>query len=214
MSSNCPGINLEPGLGTYGNKIEHLSLYAHVVHTTAKQLISRRRKNENVYKMSKHEKCTCKACKNAVFHCQICKFVRFLLPSSLWLLKLPNGLRVVQFVNCISLKGLSGSHALRTKNIPRVLSFGAFTFSERKTCIVLSMFVSPAIHGSYEFGRIAYHQYVNIYAVHQLCVSSAIVSRSVRDVRVVSSHSRVVSQCSTVLDKDEIRLNYIQALRK
>ena len=106
MSSNRPGINLEPGLGTYGNKIEHVSSCAHVVHTTAKQLISRRRKNENVYKMSKHEKCTCKACKNAVFHCQICKFVRFLLPSSLWLLKLPNGLRVVQFVNCISLKGL------------------------------------------------------------------------------------------------------------
>ena len=30
-----------------------------------------------------------KACKNAVFHCQICKFVGFLLPSSSWLLKLP-----------------------------------------------------------------------------------------------------------------------------
>ena len=60
------------------------------VHTTAKQVISRRRKNENVFKMSKDEKCTCKACKNTVFHCQICRFVRFLLPSSSWLLKLPN----------------------------------------------------------------------------------------------------------------------------
>ena len=39
--------------------------------------------------MSKDEICTCKACKNTVFHCQICKFVRFLLPSSSWLLKLP-----------------------------------------------------------------------------------------------------------------------------
>ena len=29
------------------------------------------------------------ACKNTVFHCQICKFVGFLLPSSSWLLKLP-----------------------------------------------------------------------------------------------------------------------------
>ena len=47
--------------------------------------------NENVFKMSKHEslRCTCKACKNTVFHCQICKFVGFLLPSSSWLLKLP-----------------------------------------------------------------------------------------------------------------------------
>ena len=28
--------------------------------------------------------------KNTVFHCQICKFVGVLLPSSSWLLKLPN----------------------------------------------------------------------------------------------------------------------------
>ena len=39
--------------------------------------------------MSKDKKCTCKACKNTVFHCQICKFVVLLLPSSSWLLKLP-----------------------------------------------------------------------------------------------------------------------------
>ena len=54
------------------------------------QVISRRGKNENVFKMSKDEKSTCKARKNTVFHYQICKFVGFLLPSSLWLLKLPN----------------------------------------------------------------------------------------------------------------------------
>ena len=42
--------------------------------------------------MSKDEKCTCKACKNTVFHCHICKFMGFLLPSSSsWLLKLPKG---------------------------------------------------------------------------------------------------------------------------
>ena len=39
--------------------------------------------------MSIDEICTCKACKNTVFHCPICKFVGFLLPSSSWLLKLP-----------------------------------------------------------------------------------------------------------------------------
>ena len=89
MCSNYLGIKLEPALGTLEDKIEHLSSYAHVVHTTAKQVISRRRKNENVFKMSKNEKCTCKACKNAVFHCQICKSVGILLPSSSWLLKLP-----------------------------------------------------------------------------------------------------------------------------
>ena len=42
-------------------------------------------------KCQKNEKCTCKACKNTVFLGQICKFVRFLLPSSSWLLKLPSG---------------------------------------------------------------------------------------------------------------------------
>ena len=67
-----------------------MSSYAHVVQTTEKQVISRRRKNENVFKMSKEGKCTCKACKNTVFHCQICKFVGFLLSSSSWLLKLPS----------------------------------------------------------------------------------------------------------------------------
>ena len=66
-------------------QIDHLSSYAHVVHTTVKQVIP---KNENVFKMSKDEKCTCKACKNNVCHCQICKFVGFLLPSLSWLLKL------------------------------------------------------------------------------------------------------------------------------
>ena len=69
--------------------MEHLSSSARVVHTIAKQVISRCRKNENVFKMSTDEKCTCKACKTIVFHCQICKFVGFLLPLSSWLLKLP-----------------------------------------------------------------------------------------------------------------------------
>ena len=39
MCSNYPGIKLEPALGTEGDKIEHLSSYAHVVQTTAKQVI-------------------------------------------------------------------------------------------------------------------------------------------------------------------------------
>ena len=58
------------------DKIEHLSAQLQ------KKVISRHRKNENVFKMSKDEKRTGKACENTVFHCQICKFVGFLLPSS------------------------------------------------------------------------------------------------------------------------------------
>ena len=56
MCSSYPGIKLEPALGTKEDEIEHLSSYAHVVHTTAKLVISRRRKNENVFRMSKGEK--------------------------------------------------------------------------------------------------------------------------------------------------------------
>ena len=67
--------------------IEHLSSYAHVIHTTAKKVISHHRKNENVFKMSKDEKCTSK---NTVFQRQICNFLGFLLPSSSWLLELPS----------------------------------------------------------------------------------------------------------------------------
>ena len=89
MCFNYPEVKLESALGTLEDKIKRLSSCALVVHTTAKHGISRRGKNENVFKMSKGEKCTCKACKNTVFHCQICKFLGFLLPSSSWLLKLP-----------------------------------------------------------------------------------------------------------------------------
>ena len=84
-------LNWNQRLGHTEDKIEHLSSYAHVVHTTEKQVISRCRKNENVLKMSKDEKCTCKACKSIVFHCQIRKFVGFLLPSSSWLLPNDDG---------------------------------------------------------------------------------------------------------------------------
>ena len=33
MCSNYPGIKLEPALGTLEDKTEHLSSYAHLVHT-------------------------------------------------------------------------------------------------------------------------------------------------------------------------------------
>ena len=60
--------------------MKDLLLYAHVVHTTAKQVISHYEKNENACEMCKNEKCMRK---NIVLHCQTCKFVTFLSPSSL-----------------------------------------------------------------------------------------------------------------------------------
>ena len=67
MCSNYPGIKLEPALGTLEDKIEPLSSYVHVVHTTAKLVISRRRKNENVFRMSKKWKARAKRAKIMFF---------------------------------------------------------------------------------------------------------------------------------------------------
>ena len=53
MCSKYPGIKLEPALRGWEDKIEHFSSHGHVVYTTAKQVISRSRKNENVSEMSK-----------------------------------------------------------------------------------------------------------------------------------------------------------------
>ena len=89
MRSNHPGIKLEPALGTQEDKIEHLSSYAHVVHTTAKQVISRRRKNENVFKMSKDEKMHVQSVQKYCFSLSNMQICGVLLPSSSWFLKLP-----------------------------------------------------------------------------------------------------------------------------
>jgi len=45
MCFNCPGIKLEPMPQTLEDKIEHFSSYAHVIHRTAKQVISCHVKN-------------------------------------------------------------------------------------------------------------------------------------------------------------------------
>ena len=125
MYFNYLGIKLEPALGTKENKIEHLSSFAHVVHATAKQVISLRGKNENVFKMSKDENCTCKACKKTVFHGQICKFVGVLLPSSSWLLMLPNN-----YFQRTSVKTISGRSYCQKCHIRFILMFtSAWIFS-------------------------------------------------------------------------------------
>ena len=67
MCSNCPGIKLEPALLRQEDKIEHLSSYGHVVHATAKQVISRSRKNENVCEMSKMKTARAKRAKLLFF---------------------------------------------------------------------------------------------------------------------------------------------------
>ena len=56
---------------------KNLSSYAHVHHTTAKQVISRHGKNEDVYETSINENRSCKACKTNVFDSQIRKFMTF-----------------------------------------------------------------------------------------------------------------------------------------
>ena len=65
--------------------------------------------------MSKDQKCTCKACKNNVFHCQICKFVGFLLPSSSWLLKLPYSMLITLYKMGEVHFRLLGTHGFHVK---------------------------------------------------------------------------------------------------
>ena len=75
MHFNYPEIKSEPALGTRQNWTFCHQMPRHVVHTAAKKVISRHWKNENVFKMSKDEKCTCKACKiffSSLSNMQIC----------------------------------------------------------------------------------------------------------------------------------------------
>ena len=66
MCFNYPRIKLEPALQRY-EKIEHFSSHGHVVHASAKQVISRRGKNENVCEMSKIENARAKRAKLLFF---------------------------------------------------------------------------------------------------------------------------------------------------
>ena len=65
-ASTIQGLNWNLRSGQ--DKIEHLSSYAHVVHTTAKQVISsRHRKNECVFNMSKMKNARAKRAKILYF---------------------------------------------------------------------------------------------------------------------------------------------------
>ena len=66
-----------------GHKKTKLNICHHML-TSSTQLQNRSfhvvERTRTSTKCQKNEKCTCKACKNTVFHCQICKFVGFLFP--------------------------------------------------------------------------------------------------------------------------------------
>ena len=78
------------------------------------------------------------------------------------------------------------------------------------------MFVSPAIHGSYEFGRIAYHQYVNVkemlYEVQSLksnedmilALAGQFLSNCLMNLKTCTGRDKPFTGriCSTVSDKD------------
>ena len=69
-------INICHHMLTSSTQLQNSSF--HVVEKT--RTSSKRQKKKNA----------CAKRANTVFHCQICKFMGFLLPSSSWLLKLPN----------------------------------------------------------------------------------------------------------------------------
>ena len=81
----------------WNQRLEHKKSKLNICHhmlTSSTQLQNRSfrvvERTRTSSKCQKIKKCTCKACKNTVFHCQICKFGGFLLLSSSWLLQLPN----------------------------------------------------------------------------------------------------------------------------
>ena len=76
-----------------GHKRTKLNIFHHML-TSSTQLQNRSfhvvQRTRTSSKCQKMKNARAKRAKNAVFHCQICNFVRFLLPSSSWLLKLPS----------------------------------------------------------------------------------------------------------------------------
>ena len=60
-------LNWFQRFGDNKKKNENLSLCTHVIHLTAKWVISRRGENENGSEMYKNENCTCRACKGTFF---------------------------------------------------------------------------------------------------------------------------------------------------
>ena len=114
---NVLGLIWNQRLGHKKTTFEHLLSDAQVVHTTAKQLISRRRKNENV-------RAKCQNMKNArAMRAKILFFIvkyanlwGFVLPSSSWLLKLPVVLgRPVEL--CVDISANISSYSFQ-KNYP------------------------------------------------------------------------------------------------
>ena len=75
-----------------GHKKSKLNIFDHVL-TSSTQLQNRSfhvvERTRTSSKCQKMKNARAKRAKNTVFHCQMCKFVWFLLPSSSWLLKLP-----------------------------------------------------------------------------------------------------------------------------
>ena len=82
MCFTYPGIKLEPGNQRFRDKKTKLNICHHMLTSSTKlqkmsfHAVERTRTST---KCPKNGKCTCKACKTIVFHCQICKFVTFVL---------------------------------------------------------------------------------------------------------------------------------------
>ena len=77
----------------FGNKATKLNICYHMLASSSQiqnrslHVVERTRTSARCSKM---KTARAKRVKLLFFHCQICKFVTFLLPLSLWLLKLPN----------------------------------------------------------------------------------------------------------------------------
>ena len=71
-----------------GHKKTNLNICHHMLSSSTRLQNRSFHVVERTRTSTKCQKCTCKACKTTVFHCQILQISGVLLPSSSWLLKL------------------------------------------------------------------------------------------------------------------------------
>ena len=126
-----------------GHKKTKLNICQHIL-TSSTQLQNRSfhvvERTRTSSKCQKMKNARAKRAKNTVFHCQICKFVGFLLPSSSFLLKLPYKTEVPSHNPCRKKKTtgtLKNLHTIRKRVGHGVPGVGVWPLWDRSNWLTL-----------------------------------------------------------------------------
>ena len=119
------------------------------------------------------QKCTCKACNTIVFHCQRCKFMRFLLPSLSWLITLRN-IQFKQSQQCHKFAYLTMKK--------KMLQFARFA---------LSFFIFPfySRNSSYQRREMTYFSVVWTTEALDGKVSGLLISKPLKQIKVLNNEN-------------------------